>query len=269
MSRLLLALDTATEVTSVGLARVEDGVVTLLVGAVEDAPRAALSRVLPMAQSALEAAGFSAGDVDGVIVGRGPGSFTGVRIGVAAAKGLAHGLGVPLWGIGTLDAIAQSYADESVLLAVVGDAMRGEVYPALFRCGDGRAERLAPDSVAKPALVAEAWAALDEPLLLVGNGLRKYEAVFAEALGQRATFAERERWAPTPAGLFAAWAVASTAGALGDGDPGSVLPVYTRLSDAEEAERERAGLPWIGELDTGVAGSSPASPVRLGEGDAS
>ena len=269
MSRLLLALDTATEVTSVGLARVEDGVVTLLGGAVEDAPRAALSRVLPMAEVVLAESGFSASDLDGVIVGRGPGSFTGVRIGVAAAKGLAHGLGVPLWAVGTLDAIAQPYADESVLLAVVGDAMRGEVYPALFRCGGGRAERLAPDRVSKPAVVAAEWDELGEPLVLVGNGIRKYEELFAATLGQRATFAERERWAPSPTGLFAAWTVASTAGALGDGDPATVLPVYTRLSDAEEAERERAGLPWVGALDTGVAGSSAASAIRLGEGDAS
>jgi len=268
VSRLLLALDTATEVTSVGLACVEEGIVRLLGGVVEDAPRAALSRVLPMAEAMLAEAGLSASEVDGVIVGRGPGSFTGVRIGVAAAKGLAHGLGVPLWGVGTLDAIAQPYADESVLLAVVGDAMRGEVYPALFRCGGGRAERLAADRVSKPGVVADEWAALGEPLLLVGNGLRKYEAVFAEALGEHARFAESKRWAPSPAGLFAAWAVASTAGALGDGDPATVLPVYTRLSDAEEAERERAGLPWVGAPDTGVAGSSPAHEVRLGGGEA-
>ena len=269
MSRLLLALDTATEVTSVGVARVDDGVVTMLAGVVEDAPRAALSRVLPMAEAALASAGFSASDVGGVVVGRGPGSFTGVRIGVAAAKGLAHGLGVPLWGVGTLDAIAQSYAEENVLLAVVGDAMRGEVYPALFRCRGGRATRLAADRVAIPQAVASRWAELDEPLLLVGNGLRKYEDVFAEALGVRATFAASERWAPSPVGLFAAWALASTAGELGDGDPATVLPVYTRLSDAEEAERERAGLPWVGSLDTGVAGNSPAAAVRLGEDGAS
>jgi len=269
VTRLLLALDTSTEVTSVGLARVEDGVVRLLGGVVEDAPRAALSRVLPMAEAMLAEAGFSASDLDGVVVGRGPGSFTGVRIGVAAAKGLAHGLGVPLWGVGTLDAIAQPYADESVLLAVIGDAMRGEVYPALFRCGGGRAERLAQDRVSKPAVVAAEWDALGEELLLVGNGIRKYEAVFAEALGDRASFAERERWAPSPVGLFAAWAVASTEGTLGDGDPATVLPVYTRLSDAEEAERERAGLPWVGALDTGVAGTSPAQEIRLGGGEPS
>ena len=66
---------------------------------------------------------------------------------------------------------------------LIGDAMRGEVYPALFRCGRGRAERLTPDRVAKPAQAAEEWAALGEPLLLAGNGLRKYGEVFAEALG--------------------------------------------------------------------------------------
>lgn len=235
---LLLALDTSTEVTSVGLARVEGGDIVLLGGELVDAPRAALSRVLPMAASLLAGAGLSAQDLDAVVVGHGPGSFTGVRIGVASAKGLAHGLGVPLWAVGTLDAVAQGFSDDDVTLAVVGDAMRGEVYPVLFRCGGGRAERLTPDRVAKPDAAAREWAERGEPLLLVGNGLKKYSDVFLTALGENATVAEAHRHAPSPEGLISAWVAARDADALGDGDPGAVLPVYTRLSDAEEARGE-------------------------------
>ena len=126
MSRILLALDTATERTTVGLARMSEQELELIGAAVVDAPRAAMSRLLPMAESLLAANGFTIADVGGVIVGRGPGSFTGVRIGVATAKGLAHGLSCPLWGVSTLDAIAWMFAYDDATVAVVGDAMRGE-----------------------------------------------------------------------------------------------------------------------------------------------
>ena len=253
MRRLVLALDTATEITTVGLAWREGDAVELLDEAFVDAPRAAMSQVLPTAAALLSANSLDVRDVAEVVVGRGPGSFTGVRIGVATAKGLAHGLGVELFAVGTLDAVAWAFRDDDVLLGVVGDAMRGEVYPALFRCGGGQALRVAPDRVAKPADVAEMWAAACEPMLVTGNGLRKYGSLFAESLGDTATFADEPRWAPTARGLFEAYARARRSGELGDGDPGAVLPVYTRLSDAEENEAIRAGRPAAELPASGVA----------------
>jgi N6-L-threonylcarbamoyladenine synthase len=258
MRELLLALDTSTEVTTVGLAWLADGAIETFSAALVDAPRAAMSRVLPTAASLLDAAELAPEDVSEVVVGRGPGSFTGVRIGVASAKGLAHGLGVPLFGVGTLDAIAQGFAHEDVLLGVVGDAMRGEVYPALFDCGGGRAVRREPDRVAKPAEVIAEWAALKRPLLLAGNGLKKYGDAFAEGLDELATFAPVDRWAPHAAGLFAAYAAARAAGELGSGDPGALLPVYTRLSDAEENEAARRGPGRSEPPASGVRGGEPA-----------
>ena len=86
-------------------------------------------------------AGPEIAEVTEVVVGRGPGSFTGVRIGVATAKGLAQGLGVPLFGVSTLEAIAWRFAASGTATepaargVVLGDAMRGEVYPALFTSG--------------------------------------------------------------------------------------------------------------------------------------
>lgn len=240
MSRILLALDTATERTTVGVARMGDERLELIGSAVVDAPRAAMSRLLPMVESLLAANTLTIGEVDGVIVGRGPGSFTGVRIGVATAKGLAHGLSCPLWGVSTLDAVAWAFAREDATVAVVGDAMRGEVYPALFECGGGEARRLTPDRVAKPADVAAEWVAARQPLLLTGNGLRKYGPLFAEALGQDALFADEQLWPPFATGLFHAWIAQLAGDDSGSGDVGDVLPVYTRLSDAEENEQARA-----------------------------
>ena len=91
-------------------------------------------------QSALAEAGFGIADVDTFVVGRGPGSFTGVRIGISTAKGLACGANVPLLGASTLDACAWTAwrAGERGLVGVVADAMRGEVYPALYRIDEER-----------------------------------------------------------------------------------------------------------------------------------
>lgn len=251
---LLLAIDTATEELAVGLGFLRSDGVHLVGETNLDVPRASLTHLVPSVTRLLDSADLQLRDVDVVVVGRGPGSFTGVRIAVAAAKGIAQGLGVPLYGVGTLDAVAERFAGRDGLLGVVGDAMRREVYPALFRCADGGVRRIGTDEVASPAGVAERWSAMGERILLAGNGLRKYRDVFAEALGPAAEFAPEALWAPSGEALLqAAWR-ARRDGTWGDGDAATVLPVYTRLSDAEEAERARCGSASAGTPVSGVAG---------------
>jgi bifunctional N6-L-threonylcarbamoyladenine synthase / protein kinase Bud32 len=256
VSDLVLAFDTSTEVTAVGLGRLrgDGGIETV---AVSDllAPRAALTRLLPAVRDLLSSAQAGIEDVGLVVVGLGPGSFTGVRIAMATAKGLSHGLGVALHGVGTLDAVAARCAAREGLIGVVGDAMRSEVYPALLRADGRRAVRepgYERDRVARPEAVAAEWAArVSEPVLLTGNGLRKYGDMFLAALGERATLAPEPQWAPSGDSLLAAATAArgarergeadeasvALAVAWGHGEPATLLPVYTRLSDAEEAER--------------------------------
>lgn len=254
--KLVLAFDTATEEVAIGLGAVRAQGVHAIAEINLDVPRASLTHLVPSISRLLDSVGRDIREVRAVIVGRGPGSFTGVRIGVATAKGVAQGLGVPLYGVGTLDAVAERYAQHEGLLGVVGDAMRKEVYPALFSCGGGKVVRLGPDAVARPADAAAEWAAgADCPLLLAGNGLRKYAPIFAEALGERASVAPESSWTPTGESLLlAAWRDRE-AGRAGDGDPAVVLPVYTRLSDAEENESARTGSRRL-LTDSGVAGPS-------------
>lgn len=264
--KLILALDTATEHIAIGLGALDapNRAPRMVAERDFEAPRAALGALLPAVSELLEGAGLRMHDIDVVAVGRGPGSFTGVRIAVATAKGLAHGRGVPLVGFGTLDAVAWCFSAHQGLLGVVGDAMRGEVYPALFRCAEGRCLRMEEDRVLKPDAAASHWArTVSEPLLLAGNGLAKYADVFTDALGDRAMVAESTRWTPSGASLIAAaWAESgreslhAIAGldptsAYEQAHPGTLLPVYTRLSDAEEAERRRT-LPVP---DSGVMGA--------------
>jgi tRNA threonylcarbamoyl adenosine modification protein YeaZ len=259
--KLVLAIDTATAECAIGLGLWPyDGEADpQLLGETNIAtPRAALTHAVPAITRLLEDCGHQIGQVDAIVVGRGPGSFTGVRIGISTAKGLAQGLGVPLYGVGTLDAVAERFAGRDGLVAVVGDAMRKEVYPALFRASRGAMERLGADCVARPEEAASEWArSLREPVLLAGEGLAKYADVFAEALGERAEIAPQAMWSPTGASLLqAAWR--DRAGASG-GCAATVLPIYTRLSDAEEAEAARDGRA------PGLPGSGVAGP-GLGDG---
>lgn len=253
---LVIAFDTATEVLAIGLGRVHEDFADVIASRDEAAPRAAMSRLLPSLREMLEVSGVSISEIGAVVVGRGPGSFTGVRIGVATAKGLARGLGVPLYGVGTQDAVARRLEGHAGLVGVLGDAMRGEVYPALFRCGGGRCERLSEDRVCAPEEAAREWAASGEPVLLTGNGLVKHGAVFAEVMGGAAVIADTDLRTPTGASLLA---VHAAAGPWGEGDPAILLPVYTRLSDAEEAERARGSAACAAVPRPGVAGPPEAS----------
>ena len=269
-SQTVLAIDTSTDMLACAVGRLcaadgegASGACGLEVLACGDhlCRRQANVELLSTACDALVSAGLGMGDVDAVLVGRGPGSFTGVRIGIATAKGLACGTGSPLYGASTLDAVAWHAWSAGVrgLVGVVGDAMRREVYPGLYEVADGGPRRLfdveavlkAPDAVA-------AWAAREDrdELTLTGDGLRKYRKLFEDAGFTR--FAEEDVWWPTGEGLLRAALTQGLGGGngeterddsgvghlghLGTGDPALVLPVYTRLSDAEENEAKRLGL---------------------------
>lgn len=243
----VLAVDTSTDMLACAVARIAaqaDGAhgVDVLASGDHLCRRHANEQLVNTALDCLSQAGLAMGDVDAVLVGRGPGSFTGVRIGIATAKGLACGLGSALFGASTLDAVAWGAwaAGERGLLAVVDDAMRGEVYPGVYLLDDAGAhrtfdaERVVAADDAVEELVSRADAA---ELSLTGDGLKKYRDRF-EAAGL-ARVLDESLWHPTAQGLARAWAASPV---RGSGDPALVLPIYTRLSDAEENERKRLGL---------------------------
>ena len=169
-------------------------------------------------------------DMDAVCADVGPGSFTGVRIGISTAKGLARGANVPLLGVSTLDACAWTAWKAGVRgkLGILADAMRGEVYPALYMLVDEGPERLFQrERVVKAAVALDEWrqAADWDQVQLTGDGLVRYGKLLGE--DEAARCVERDLWWPSGEGLILAHAA-------GDGDPARVLPIYTRLSDAEE-----------------------------------
>lgn len=250
-SLLVLAMDTSTDMLACSVGRwsvSDDGLgaaVEVLAGGDHLCRRQTNVELTSTALDCLAQCGYTMRDVDAVLVGRGPGSFTGVRIGIATAKGVACGLGRPLYGASTLDAAAWNAWSHGLrgLVGVVGDAMRGEVYPGIYLLDDEGPVRTFPtETVIKAQACVDEWAARAdrEELTLTGDGLKKYRGAFEAAGFGR--FAPEDAWHPSSEGLLRAAASPERCEAHDDGDPALVLPIYTRLSDAEENERRRLGL---------------------------
>jgi tRNA threonylcarbamoyladenosine biosynthesis protein TsaB len=151
MSHVILAIETTTDACSVALGM--DGTTHQML-VVE--PRGHLSQVPRMLAQLLSDAGIERSAIDQVVVSRGPGSFTGVRIGVGYAQGLALGLGVPLVGLSTLETLAWGAARRGGIgrTLVALDARMGEVYWACFDLGGDGPERLSDDALSAPRAVS-------------------------------------------------------------------------------------------------------------------
>lgn len=170
----LLALDTSTEACSVAL--YQDGAVLALD---EVCPQQHSKRVLPMVQQVLAMAGLRLKDLDGIVFGRGPGSFTGVRIGVGVCQGLAFGADLPVFGVSTLAAMAQAahrlHRATSVVAAI--DARMAEVYFAQYKLSsDGLMLPLGDEIARKPTELPECL--LDSAGFSVGTGFVTYASQF-------------------------------------------------------------------------------------------
>ena len=126
--------------------------------------------LLPMVEDALSVCGMTAADVDLFACDEGPGSFTGVRIGVATVKGLAFGSKKPCVGVSTLEALAYSLSAFEGIACPVMNARRGQVYNALFRVSDGEISRLCEDRALSIAELENELLALGEPIYLAGDG---------------------------------------------------------------------------------------------------
>ena len=322
-ARYVLAFDTANEIIAIGLGvlHASSRMIELTASVEAEARRASNTQLLPRIDAALAEHGVVREDIACVAVGRGPGSFTGVRIAMATAKGIASALEVPLVGVSSLDAVAWNAwaAGERGPLSVVADAMRKEVYPVRYLLNDTGIERLEADRVVKAEDAARELAAegdlsgsasatvpsrSDSPgshetsagrfgstgaaprseaeqvpegetrlvgaiadadpaegdawpqvsaRLLCGDALKKYGELF-EGCGAALP---AELWMPTGRGLLLALQAAWRAGEADPldarrHDPAFALPVYTRLSDAEENERIRLAKNDPKNLATGV-----------------
>ena len=221
----ILALESSAKAASVAIC--QDGA---LIAQYYQASGLTHSRtLLKMAEDMLNNLDMTVSDVDGIAVCKGPGSFTGVRIGVAAAKGLAWGSDKPLCGVSTLEAMAYNCCDPAYTLCPVMDARRNEVYNALFEFDGDRLVRLTPDRAISLEDLAKEAKNCKKSLLLIGDGASLCYNYFSENNISSVLSAENVR-------LQSAYGVAMAARGGNFEDPALLEPNYLRLS---QAERER------------------------------
>ena len=189
--------------------------------------------IMTMAEDLLKTCGFTARDVEAVAVAAGPGSFTGVRIGVAAAKGFAWGGELPCYGVSTLEAMALALGAYEGYVCPVMDARRSQVYNALFRAENGRLQRLCEDRAIALSQLEEELKALDGPVFLVGDGSNlTFNTLKPQIPGLVLPPEHRMHQRASCVAIAAARMIAR--GEAGDG--AALTPNYLRLS---QAERER------------------------------
>ena len=162
----ILAFETSAKAASVAL--LQDGA---LLGEYHQNSGQTHSRtIMKMAEDLLHNCDLTAADVDAVACAAGPGSFTGVRIGMAAAKGFAWGRQIPLVGVSTLEAMARGAAYADGVYCAAMDARRSQVYTALFQLEGGVFRRLTDDSAISVAELQAQLAQIEKPKFLVGDG---------------------------------------------------------------------------------------------------
>ncbi|MGE5508809.1 MAG: tRNA (adenosine(37)-N6)-threonylcarbamoyltransferase complex dimerization subunit type 1 TsaB [Chitinophagales bacterium] len=238
---LMLALDSSTRVGSVAL--VAGGV--LAAEYTLSVQRTHAERLLPAIAQVLKDAGRTPADLDAVAVTRGPGSFTGIRIALATAKGLAYALQRPLVGVSTLSALAYGVAGLGDFACPLIDARRGEAYAALYRTlSTGKAERVT-DYLALPVRdLLDRLNGLEGRIVFTGDGAALHAELIRNVLGERAVFP-----AEAVAALRGAWVAALGAARLARGErdaPAALIPLYVRPAEAEvkwAAQHGKGGEP--------------------------
>ena len=188
--------------------------------------------LLPMAEDLLKNAEMEMKQIDSFAVAQGPGSFTGIRIGIATVKGLAWAADKPCIGVSTLAAMAWNGVAAGGLICAVMDARRSEVYNALFRIEDGRPVRLCPDRAISLSALTEELRERGEAPFLVGDGTELASAFFREQHLEHRVPPENLR-------SQNAWGVAMEAAGKELCTSQELLPVYLRLSQAERERQAR------------------------------
>jgi tRNA threonylcarbamoyladenosine biosynthesis protein TsaB len=221
----ILGVDTSTSWGSLGL--IDDDEVIAEYALFREETHSA--RLVPAIQALLKEARLDLNEIDGMAVSLGPGSFTGLRVGLSTVKGLALAAEKPVVGVPTLDALASNLPFTPHLICPLLDARKGEVYTALYKDEEGRVERLTPYQVLSPTALLEQLP--PQETVFLGYGVEVYRELIEERLGSMALFAP-------PHLRFLRGSTVAELGLgrimQGEGDDiSSMVPIYVRPSDAE------------------------------------
>ena len=192
--------------------------------------------LLPMAEALLRDLRISISEIDLFAVSVGPGSFTGIRIGVSTLKGLAFGTKKPCIGVSTLEAMAYNLYIPNGLICPVMNARRKQVYTALFRESNGKMERLMDDSAISVEELDQILATYHEPVYLVGDG---YDLAVENLTHTLGSTPERLRYQSAASIAKAAYIAYSEGSYVSDND---IKPIYLRPCQAERERMEKESM---------------------------
>ncbi|MEW5733851.1 MAG: tRNA (adenosine(37)-N6)-threonylcarbamoyltransferase complex dimerization subunit type 1 TsaB [Thermodesulfobacteriota bacterium] len=227
---ILLALDTSAKTAGIALTR--DGLPLLSLCFVAGSDLAA--RLTPAISSSLDQAGLSFSDLDAVCATHGPGSFSGLRVGLATAKGIASALGKPAVGVSTLAALACNVCGLSPRVHVALDAKKKQIYAQSFTFTDGLPREISPAAALSP----QQWiSGIEEPGVFLGDGALLYRELLADAFGDGALVPSSafHRIRPFSVAFLAERALANTR----PGPRDDLSAVYLRAADAKLPAKPR------------------------------
>ena len=220
----ILAVDTATKSCSVAI--IEGGSLSAEITILKDQTHS--KHLMELIDSGLGMSGLNAADLDGLAVTAGPGSFTGLRIGISTIKGIAHALDKPVVGLSSLEVLAWQCADRSCLICSMLDARKSEVYWATYRYADDILTRQSPENVGAPEAAVQE---IKEPCVFIGSGAQLYRQGLSAALGDLAHFApENQNIIRGSSVAFLSMERFETRDSVEAAD---LVPHYIRRSDAE------------------------------------
>lgn len=221
----VLAIETATIAGSAAVVDDEEG----LIGEVRvDVRIAHAERLMPSIEWLLKTTQVSIKDIDAFAVSIGPGSFTGLRIGLSTAKGFSYAARRPLVPVLTLDAFARTLPYCAYMICPMLDARRNEVYAALYKWQDDRCLKIMPESAISPV---ELLKLIQEPVVFMGDGTKTYSELITSTLNENAIYAPSSKMSPS-ASTVAELAIEQIKAGLST-DPVSLVPYYIRKSEAE------------------------------------
>lgn len=235
----VLGIEAATPVASVAVASETKIIAERMI----NNKRTHSVNLLPMVKDVLVDAGVDKGELAAIAISRGPGSFTGLRIGMSTARTLAQVLNIPVVGVSTLAALAYPLRGYAGIVCPLLNARREEVYAALYQnqAGEQRCLRSSFATGMDPLL--ELLLAGGEPVTFLGDGVEFYGDQIRARMGNRAQFAPQCLSYPRGAAVAELGQAMFRAGA--GQDPLTLLPHYVRLSEAEIKWQERCGSPSV------------------------
>jgi len=227
----ILSIDSSTQLAGIALADDE----TIIAETRFRSDKALSARLLPEIERMLASSGLTVGAIDLFACAVGPGSFTGVRAGVATIQGLALATGKPCAGFSTLELVAMNFPLVSLPVCPLLDARKNEVYAALYDCSSLFPSPILSECVKRPEdILRDIVTMTDTPVIFAGDGALCYREVISGRLGGRAIFAPSFLNEGHPANGAFLGLHAHRSGK--DLEPGALLPVYLRPSEAEYAK---------------------------------